>query len=137
VHVNGVPVEWEAEITQVVPYQAIGWKSVSGPKHTGRVTFSPLGNDTLVHVQMNYAPPMRMLRRALAPFSGELEGYIEQVLREFKAGMEKPSHSAGRQAEQLSASVTGTYGPDSDLRAGTQRTRFGAPLTLVEYEAKR
>src|SRR5215471_13433589 len=60
--VKSVPVEWEAEITQFVPYQAIGWKSLSGPKHSGRITFSQIGEDTLVHVQMNYAPPIRVLR---------------------------------------------------------------------------
>lgn len=95
VNVNGVPVEWEAEITQVVPYQAIGWKSVSGPKHSGRITFGEVGSDTLLHVQMNYAPPARFLRRMMSPFSGDIEGYIEKVLREVKAGLE--SRSAKKQ----------------------------------------
>lgn len=89
VNLDGVPVEWEAQITQIVPYQAIGWKSVSGPKHTGRITFSELGNDTLLHVQMNYAPPARFLRHVLSPFSGDIEGYIEKVLREVKAELER------------------------------------------------
>jgi len=89
VNVHGVPVEWEAEITQVIPYQQIAWKSVSGPKHSGRVTFSQLGNDTLVHVQMNYAPPTRFMRPVLSPFTGDMEGHLERILREFKAGLEK------------------------------------------------
>ena len=89
VNVNGMPVHWEAEITQVIPYQAIAWKSVSGPKHSGRVTFSQLGNDTLVHIQMNYAPPMRFLRPMLSPFTGDFEGFIERILRDVKAGLEK------------------------------------------------
>ena len=91
VNVRGVPVEWEAEITQVIPYQEIAWKSVSGPKHSGRVTFSQLGKDTLVHVQMNYAPATRFMRPMLSPFTGDLEGYVERILREFKAGLEKRS----------------------------------------------
>ena len=30
-------VRWGAEVTQRVPNQAIAWKSISGPKHTGRI----------------------------------------------------------------------------------------------------
>ncbi len=91
VNLNGTQLQWEAEITQVIPYQAIAWKSVSGPKHTGRVTFSQLGSDTLVHVQMNYVPPMRLLRPMFSPFTGDMEGHVERVLREVKAGLEKPA----------------------------------------------
>jgi uncharacterized membrane protein len=140
VNVNGVPVEWEAEITQIIPYQAIGWKSVSGPKHSGRVTFSPLENDTLVHVQMNYAPPARFLRRALAPFSGDLEGYIEQVLRDFKAALEK-QRGQGQSGQPNASRATGTHGSGPELLRETQKTRFGAPSIPLESpqppEAKR
>ncbi len=129
-NVNGMPVEWEAEITQLVPYQAIGWKSVTGPKHSGRITFSPIGNDTLVHVQMNYAPPLQLLRPLLSPFSGNLEGYIEQALREFKAGME--NQETNTQVENAVRS-TGTYGPGPELLTEKQASRFGAPSTPVEY----
>ena len=141
VTVNGVPMHWEAEITQLIPYQAIGWKSVSGPKHSGRISFTALGNDTLLHVQMNYAPPMRLLRQALAPFSGEIEGYIEQVLREIKAGIEGRANSRPDQAAERPAHATGTYGPGPELLTETQKTRFGGPPTPVEGtrppEAKR
>jgi uncharacterized membrane protein len=131
--VHGVPVEWEAEITQVVPYQAIGWKSLAGPKHSGRITFSPIGNDTLVHVQMNYAPPLQLLRPLLSPFGGELEGYIEQALREFKAGMEGFFAARVEPDEDRLARSTGTHGPGVELLTETQSTRFGAPSTPVEY----
>ena len=139
VKVNGVPVQWEAEMTQIIPYQAIGWKSVGGPKHTGRVTFSSLGNDTLIHVQMNYAPPARLLRRALAPFSGDLEGYIEQTLRDVKAALEKRAKSEPHRVAQTPASATGTYGPGPELLSEKQNARFGAASTPVEFppEAKR
>lgn len=128
--VNGVPVEWEAEITQVAPYQAIGWKSVTGPKHSGRVTFSQIGNDTLVHVRMNYAPPVRLLRRFLAPFSGDLEGYVEKVLREVKAGLESRGSSGNNVLNE--AQATGTYGPGPELLTDKQNTRFGGPTTPME-----
>ena len=130
VNVGGVPLEWEAEITQIIPYQAIGWKSVSGPKHSGRINFSQVGSDTLVHVQMNYAPPARLLRRVLSPFSGELEGYIEKVLREVKAGLEE--QSASQRSGLNEAHATGTYGPGPELLTDKQNTRFGGPTQPVE-----
>jgi len=141
VSINGVPMRWEAEITQVIPYQAIGWKSVSGPKHSGRISFTALGNDTLLHVQMNYAPPMRLLRQALAPFSGEIEGYIEQALREIKAGIEERANSSAHHMAEGPGHATGTYGSGPELLTETQKTRFGGPPTPLEGtrppEAKR
>jgi len=58
IEIAGQQLAWDAIVTQFIPNEAIGWKSISGPKHTGRMPFSPLANDTLIHVQMNYAPPL-------------------------------------------------------------------------------
>lgn len=141
--VKGRHVEWNAELTQLIANQAIGWKSVNGPKHTGRITFSPLGNDTLVHIQMNYAPPARFLRRALTPFAGDIEGYIEQALRVVKAYLENRPRAAAtdRRTQDAMGRATGTYGPGPELVAGQQNPKFGSPSTPVEYttppEAKR
>jgi len=141
-NVAGVPVEWNAEITQIIPNQSIGWKSLRGPKHSGRITFSPIGNDTLVHVQMNYAPPARFLRRALSPFVGDVEGYIERALRDVKAGLERSGRTSARkpatpdlERERQAAlgRATGTYGPE--VVAENQNPKFSAPSTAVEYTA--
>src|SRR4029077_1298400 len=80
-------VRWGAEVTQRIPNQAIGWKSISGPKHSGRMDFSPIGGDTLMHITMNYMPPGQM-GRLLSPGRGKLEKYIDQALRDFKASLE-------------------------------------------------
>src|ERR1051325_7718567 len=72
VRLDGRTAHWEAEIEQFIPNQAIGWKSLSGPKHTGRITFSPIEKDTLVQITMNYAPPSRVLR----PFAVNLSGFM-------------------------------------------------------------
>jgi len=88
VQINGRQFEWDAVVQQRIQNQAIGWKSVSGVKHTGRVTFSPLGNDTLVLITMNYAPPSRVLRPLMSSLAGHMEGLIEKVLRDFKASVE-------------------------------------------------
>ncbi len=107
VQINGRIAEWDAEIEQFIPNEAIGWKSLNGPKHTGRISFSRLGNDTLVHVTMNYAPPLGKTSGVLSPVGGYLEHQIDRAFREFKAALE----SKGREGAQQPA--TGTFGRSS------------------------
>ena len=142
VNVNGRAVEWDAQVEQYIPNQAIGWKSVSGPKHTGRITFSPIGSDTLIQVTMNYAPPVAV-RAFSAPLADPLEGYMERVLRDFKAAIEgkgqegrKPAvrgnvESLGpgprmTQTEALRATGTSDVTPESE-------SRFGGKVNPVDY----
>lgn len=156
-NIAGRLVRWDAEVTQRIENEAIGWKSVSGPKHTGRIEFSPLGNDTVVHVTMNYAPPGQM-GSLFSPLSGRLEQYIEQALRDFKASLEgkgqegRVTGSAGDRMSMGSITptpamnqqrATGTWGAsgigtnsEPGLDFQTQSTRFGGtPETTVEYTA--
>jgi uncharacterized membrane protein len=146
VQVDGAPLEWESEIEQFIPNQAVGWKSVRGPKHTGRVTFAPIGNDTLVQVTMNYAPPAAVLRPFITPMTEPMNSFIEQALREFKAALEgkglehrvgEPVHSTGRISPgpvPEATRGTGTFGGSlSDTSRQTQHTRFGGPSNPVEY----
>jgi uncharacterized membrane protein len=120
IEIAGQQFAWDAIVTQFIPNEAIGWKSISGPKHTGRIAFSPLGNDTLIHVQMNYAPPLGRASGLLAPIENQLASYVEHALREFKQGLE---------ATGTSRRATGTYG-------STQSSRFGGmePVEFTEPE---
>jgi len=95
VNVDGKDVEWQAETTQFIPNESIAWKSVSGPKHTGRIVFSPLGEDTLMHLTVNYAPPFGRFAGLLSPMTGHVEGYIGSALREFKAALENDNSLRG------------------------------------------
>jgi uncharacterized membrane protein len=147
VEVDGRPLEWDAEIEQFIPNQAVGWKSVHGPKHTGRINFSPLGADTLVHVTMNYAPPSALLRPFVVPMTGPLQSFIEHALREFKASLEgkgqehkigEPLHSTGRISPgpiPEAARGTGTFGTGSltDTSRQTQHSGYGGQHNPVEY----
>jgi uncharacterized membrane protein len=112
--------EWDAELTQNILNQALGWKSVSGPKHTGRINFSPLGRDTQVHVVMNYAPPGGELAGNLTGQTAVLERYLAQALREFKAALEGKGQEIANQAQS-----TGTYGRETELSGRRQASRFG------------
>jgi len=163
VRVDGRVLEWEAQVEQFIPNQAIGWKTINGPKHTGRITFATIGNDTLVQITMNYAPPARALKPLVEQTSGTIERYIEQVLRDFKSSLEgkgqegrKPAIRSsgitpGTDMTQSDASrATGTFGVSgSHGAAGTAKPlspdevadRFGGRTNAVDYtsppEAKR
>jgi uncharacterized membrane protein len=128
-HVDGKDFEWEAELVHLVPNQEIGWKSLRGPKHTGRITFTPLGDNTLVQVTMNYVPPLGIFSRTLAPLSDHLEYYIDRVLRDFKAALE----GKGKEREVAPAELaTGTLGPAAG-GLQQQASRFGGVEQPVEY----
>jgi uncharacterized membrane protein len=129
VTLDGRDFEWEAEQVQFIPGQAIGWKSIRGPKHTGRITFAPLGEDTLVHVTMNYAPPLGIFSRTLAPLAEHLEDYIDRALRDFKAALEGKGKEQPHAGDQR---ATGTLGPVAS-GAQTQTSRFGGVEQAVEY----
>lgn len=141
VDVNGKELEWDAEIEQFIPNQSIGWKSLNGPKHTGRINFSPLGNDTVMHVTMNYAPPLALARPFIAPFTPRIEGFLDQVLRDFKAAMEgtrQQARHAGLTGTEhprsvASARSTGTFGATTENIGETQHTRFGGPTNPAGY----
>ncbi|HUR37651.1 MAG TPA: SRPBCC family protein [Terriglobales bacterium] len=88
VSANGKESRWEAETVQFIPNEAIGWKSVTGPKHTGRISFSPLGDQTIVHVTMNYASPLGRFTLLASPVSEVITSVVNEALRDFKAAME-------------------------------------------------
>ncbi|HTK95750.1 MAG TPA: SRPBCC family protein [Terriglobales bacterium] len=134
--IGGRSFEWDAELVQDLRNQALGWRSISGPKHTGRISFAPIGNDTLVHVQMNYAPPFGAFGRAVLEASTRVEQYVEQALRDFKAALE------GKGQEHIEQRATGTDA-GRPIEAGVstppsgpgsmQTSRFGSQPETIEY----
>lgn len=89
-NLDGRDFEWDAQITQLIFNESIGWKSVNGPTHSGRLSFSPLGDQTVLHVMMSYVPRGGRLA-TVTSISANLEQWIERGLREFKASMEDDS----------------------------------------------
>ena len=56
-NVAGRTKEWESEITEQIPDQRIAWRSISGARNAGVVTFHKLGQHrTRVKLQMDYDP---------------------------------------------------------------------------------
>jgi len=126
VETAGKKTRWEAETVQFIPNEAIGWKSISGPQHTGRISFSPLGDETIVHVTMNYASPLGRFSLLAAPASSAMTSFINEALRDFKAHMEGRSD---RHAQGQNATV-GWREPSQDISL-TEETRK-APAS-VDY----
>jgi uncharacterized membrane protein len=139
VEVDGREFQFDAETTQTIPNQAIGWKSITGPKHTGRIVFAPLGSDTLVLVSMNYAPPLGRMSRIVAPITSHLESYIDQALRDFKLSLEgKAGEGTGNRSAARGPQSAGWDQNISELKAtGTEGVRTmnppGTPGTHTEY----
>lgn len=70
---GNVPVEWDAEITKVVPEKIIAWKSVKGSAipNAGYVRFEPNGDGTTeVTVRISYNPPAGAVGHAVATMFG-------------------------------------------------------------------
>lgn len=69
----GVPVQWTAEVTRVIPGELIAWRSVSDSdvRHQGCVHFTSNGdNGTRVSVQLSYIPPAGAFGHAVAAIFG-------------------------------------------------------------------
>lgn len=69
----GIPVEWDAVVTERIPGEAIAWKSVEGStvRTAGRVRFRPAPDGaTEIDVQLSYQPPAGALGHAVAALFG-------------------------------------------------------------------
>ena len=88
----GVPVEWDAEITRVVPGEMIAWKSVEGSAiaNAGYVLFEPNEQGgTEVTVRISYNPPAGALGHAVAKaFGADPKSEMDQDLLRMKTLLE-------------------------------------------------
>lgn len=69
----GVPAEWEAVVTDWVPNQFIGWRSVEGSavETSGQVRLRPVSDlETQIDVQLTYTPPAGAAGHTLASLLG-------------------------------------------------------------------
>lgn len=69
----GVSVEWDAEVTKLVPNQILAWKSVPGSviEHAGIIHFDlNAEGGTRISLKMSYNPPAGMVGHAVATLLG-------------------------------------------------------------------
>jgi uncharacterized membrane protein len=79
--IGGKRKEWDAEIFQQIPDQAIGWRSMTGTKNTGQVSFEPTGNNgTKICLLLNYDPEgaVENIGDALGVVGRRIEGDLQR-----------------------------------------------------------
>ncbi len=100
----GVPVQWTAEVTRVVPGELIEWRSVSDSdvRHSGVVRFQGNGDSgTRVSVQLSYIPPAGAFGHAVAAmFGADPKSEMDADLLRMKSMIETghAPHDAARPA---------------------------------------
>lgn len=92
--VAGVEEEWDAEITKQIPDRKIGWRSISGKKNAGVVTFRPLSADeTEIKIRMIYYPDGAL--ETIGDFIGIAGSRIKGDLNRFKEFIETRKTETG------------------------------------------
>jgi uncharacterized membrane protein len=104
--IAGVSREFDAEILVQQPDQGVSWRSVDGPTHAGRVTFSPLAeNRTEVTLAMDWEPEGALEKAGDA--LGIVEGQVKKDLESFKKFIEERGTATGAWRGQVDSGSTG------------------------------
>jgi hypothetical protein len=86
--------DWEAEIIEQIPNERIAWKTVSGTKHTGVVTFHKL-DDNLTRILVNLDfQPSGLIEKTASGFRF-VKRAVESDLCRFKAFIETKKEPTG------------------------------------------
>ncbi|HET8786675.1 MAG TPA: SRPBCC family protein, partial [Candidatus Limnocylindrales bacterium] len=92
--INGVERSWRAEITEQEPDTVVAWRSTSGAKNDGRVSFEPLGtNRTRVTLELDVEPDDAIEKAGDA--LGFVERQVKEDLRRFKEFIESRGTPTG------------------------------------------
>jgi uncharacterized membrane protein len=86
--------EWEAEISEQIPYKLIAWRSTTGTPNAGTVRFEPVGKgQSRVSLEISYEP--RDAAEKVGDALGVLERRVEGDLKRFKEFIEKRQAPTG------------------------------------------
>ena len=122
----GAPAEWEAVVTDWVPSQFIGWRSVEGsPVETsGQVRLRPVSDrETQVDVQLTYTPPAGAAGHALASLLGvDPKRAVEEDLLRLKSLLEDQQTSMADEAIDLQE-VAGSAKPTGRTKKTSSRKK--------------
>jgi uncharacterized membrane protein len=92
--IGGKTVEWQAKITEQVPDMRVAWRSVSGAKNAGSVSFDRLGDQrTRIHLDLEYEP--EGLVENVGDFLGLVSRRAKSDLARFKEFIEGRGHETG------------------------------------------
>jgi uncharacterized membrane protein len=82
----GKRVEWDAQVTEDVPGEAIAWKSIgdNDVDQVGTVRFAAAGNGTELHANIAYSPPAGKVGKAVADVVKDPDKQVARSLERFK-----------------------------------------------------
>jgi uncharacterized membrane protein len=110
----GVPVEWDAVITEWEPRESIAWKSVEGStvETAGRVRFQSLADgNTEIDVQLSYNPPAGALGHTVALLFGvDPKRAMDEDMVRLKSLLEEGKTRADKEPVHLSEVISGREG---------------------------
>ncbi len=101
---GGVPIEWDAMLTEQVPGEALAWHSRPGSmlENAGAVRFRPEGRGTRVDLRLCYSPPAGGAGQAVAELIGaDPRTKLNEDLGRLKSLLEGANRSEahGRESE--------------------------------------
>lgn len=92
--IGGKTVEWQAKITEQVPDMRVAWRSVSGAKNAGSVTFDRISDGvTRVQLELEYEP--EGIVENVGDFLGVVALRARGDLARFKEFIERRGHETG------------------------------------------
>lgn len=92
--VMGKTIEWDAEIYEQIPDQSIAWRSTSGKRNDGELTFDKLSeNRTRITLKMAYTPEGPV--EAIGGMMGAVSREASSNLRRFKEMIEQRGKETG------------------------------------------
>jgi uncharacterized membrane protein len=97
----GVPIEFDAEVTDLVPNRIFAWRSIEGSAvaHAGVVRFDPEDGGARVHIRMSYNPPGGWIGHGVAAaFGADPKRSMDADLARLKTLIEtgRPPHDAAQ-----------------------------------------
>jgi uncharacterized membrane protein len=101
---GGVPIEWDAVLTEQVPGEILAWRSRPGSmlENAGAVRFRPEGGGTRVDLRLCYSPPAGGAGQAVAELIGaDPRAKLNEDLGRLKSLLEGANRSKthGRESE--------------------------------------
>jgi uncharacterized membrane protein len=127
VGLGGLPVEWDAIVTDWVPNQFIGWASVEGsPVDTsGRVRFRPTPDgNTEIDIQLSYSPPAGAANDAVATVIGvDPQRAMDEDMVRLTALLEEWKTVADGEAVRLDEAIVKAPGRRPAKSSGSKRSR--------------
>jgi uncharacterized membrane protein len=108
----GIPVEWDAVVTEWVPNECIAWSSVEGSMvdTAGRVSFAQMPEGTIqIDVNMSYTPPAGAVGHAVAALFGtDPKRAMDEDMVRFKSLLEQGKTTAESKPVHLEEVIPGS-----------------------------